>query len=158
MEIVLPVLVNFIALVAILVWATRKPAAHFLITRSDTIAASISEAERMASEASRELSKWETSWRSCEAHSKTMFDEAKVQLQKFRESALSRARNEAVRIRKEGELVGQSERVKAKATLEREIVEKSIFFAGQYLGTHLREDDRHKLVSDYVEIVGNGKA
>lgn len=158
MDLIIPVLVNFSLLVTILWWALRKPAKQFLISRSDRIAASIAEAQTLATDASRELKKWEASWTSGEVYSKTMFDEAKVQLAKQHEGAIVRAKNEAVRISKEGELVGHSEGVKAKAMLEREIIEKSVFFAGQYLEGHLREDDRHKLVSDYVEAVGNGKA
>lgn len=158
MSIYLPTLFNFAALVVILFFALRKPAKNFLIGRSENIAKSINEAEHLATDASAELSKWENNIKASEAYSVKSMEEAKAQIQRLRETTLARARTEATRIQKEGELVGQSERTRAKAILESEIVEKSLYFAKQYLATHVREEDRHKLVSEFVETVGNGKA
>ena len=48
--------------------------------------------------------------------------------------------------------------MKAHDSLEREIARKSVAMAAKYLQTHLGEKEKHKLVSDYVEIISNETA
>lgn len=154
----LPVLVNFIAMVGILVWATRKPAGAFLVKRSHHIEAELLEAESLSSEARTALSRWEMNWKNIEAHSKSMFDDAKGTIERFRASSLSKTKHEAERLKHEAVLVSKSEMLKAKQELQRELAKRSLTLVQQYLGSHLNEEDRHRLVTDYVEIVGNGSS
>ena len=48
------------------------------------------------------------------------------------------------------------ETVKAKKALQREAIERSVELAELYLGEHLPAQDKHKLVSEFVELVGHG--
>ena len=153
MEFIIPAIVNFLAVVFILWYFGRKPLAAFLVERSETIAASIREAEKQSAEAEKVLGEWQRNWESSEAHAKTQLEEAKVALVRYRETALVSAKSEAERVKKESRLVGQSEISKAKAQLQKEVVEKSVQMAQAYLAGHLSDKDKQNLVTEYVEIV-----
>lgn len=154
---ILPGLVNFIAMIAVLYFAARKAMASFLVTRRQTIATTVVEAEKLSNDAEKQLSHWETQFRSCEAHGKGLLEEAKQAVTRFRQSSEERVKSELARIKKETELVGQSESARAKNILQKEVVEQSVQAAGQYLRGHLTEDDRHGIVKEYLEIVANGE-
>jgi F0F1-type ATP synthase membrane subunit b/b' len=154
----LPVIVNFVLVVGILFFSTRKAMAQFLVTRSETIGNEIDEAEKLWKTAHGQLTLWDTNWRSCEAHSKQMFDEGQANLARQRELELTRAKAEAHRIRQEAKMVGASESEKAMRLIKREWIEKTLGLVSKYLSGHLTDEDRHHLVNEYVEIAGNGKS
>jgi F0F1-type ATP synthase membrane subunit b/b' len=154
----LPVIVNFALVVGILFFSTRKAVSQFLVTRSTTIGDEIQEAEKLYGKAHADLTLWETNWRSCEAHSKQMFDEAEANLGRQREQELTRAKAEANRIRQEAQMVGASESQKSLRWVRKEWIEKTLGLVSQFLGSHLNDEDRHNLVNEYVEIAGNGKS
>lgn len=155
---ILPGIVNFVAMIAVLYFAGRKGMASFLVTRRQTIGQTVVEAEKLAEESGKMLSQWETAMKSAEAHAQSLIDEAKQMIDRFRKSTEERVKTELARIKKEVELVGQSEVLKAKASLQREVVEHSVQAASQYLKTHLTDEDGRRIVTEYVEMVGNGKA
>lgn len=155
MEFLAPTL-NFLVVAFILGYFGRKPMMAFLANRSDTFSGTLKEAETRHSEAEKALRTWETSTRDAEAHAKAQLEDAKSALKRQRESALVRAKSEAERVTKESRLVGQSEAVKAKDALQREVAAKSVQLAETYLTGHLTDKDRQKLVGEYVEILGNG--
>jgi len=154
----LPVLVNFTALVTLLFLALRKPAAAFMANRSAQIGQQMVEAQAMSTDAERELNKWQTNWRSLEVNAKKMQDDAKSTLEKLRLNSAARAKVEAERIEREANLVGQSELNKAKLQLQREVAIRSVDLVEEYLGSHIGDEDRHRLVADYTKVVGNGHA
>jgi len=158
MAAVLAPTVNFLAVVAILYFAGKKPFGAFLATRSDTVATSITDAEIASKSAGEELAQWKNSWSSSEAHAKAQKEEAAAAMARLKDTVLASAKVEATRIGKESSLVGQSEVVKARTSLQREVAEKSVKLAEAYLSSHLGEKDQQKLVTEYVEIVGNGRA
>lgn len=158
MEAMLAPIVNFLAVVAILYFAGRKPFMAFLDTRSTTVGNSIVDAEIASKKAGEELAQWKSSWASSEAHAKAQKEEAAAAMARLKDTVLASAKVEATRIGKESSLVGQSEVTRARVSLQREVAEKSVKLAEAYLSSHLGEKDQQKLVSEYVEIVGNGRA
>lgn len=149
---------NFALVVVVLYFAARKPFAAFLAQRSANVASQIAEGEQLSSEAEKSLALWESNWRSLEAHAKQLAEDARAAMTKVRETTLANARREAERIRHDGQLVGQSEALRARDGLGRELAERSVLAAGQYLKGHLADDDQRKLVYEYVEKLTNGKA
>lgn len=155
---ILPVVVNFLAVVGVLFFATRKSAAAFLVTRREQVGGQILEAEKLWKEADADLRHWEGEWKSSEAHAKQLLDEARASSEHLKKTSLEKAATEASRIQREGELLGQTELARAKRSLQREVAERSIRAASQYLSGHVAEEDRSKLLNEYVEIVGHGSA
>lgn len=152
----LPPVFNFLVVVFILVYFGRKPMAAFLVTRSETVANDIQTAEAESQRAMERLEVSQRNWDNSRAHATQQMEEAKSAMARLRESTLKSAHEEAARVKKESRLVGQSEASRAKSLLQKEVVEKSVRMAESYLTGHLSDKDRQKLVSEYVEIVGNG--
>jgi F-type H+-transporting ATPase subunit b len=154
-EIIAP-LFNFAIVVFILWKFGRQPFREFLSTRSKNIATQIQEAEFQSAEAKKLLGVAEKNWKSCETKACQFQEEAVAIVQRYREQTVLAARAEAERIQRESKMVAQSEMLKAKDTLQREIAQRSVRMAGQYLLAHLAEKDKQKLVSDYVELLSHG--
>ena len=149
-------ILNFAVVVFVLTYFGRKPFAQFLISRSESLKSSIGEAEKFAKEAQVELSKWEANWKSAESHAKKNEMDAKESLKKFQERTLADARHEAERIKKDAALMGDSETSKAKRALQTEVARHSVELAQLHLGEHLAAAEKHKMVSEFVELVGHG--
>jgi F-type H+-transporting ATPase subunit b len=158
MVIVISSIVNFLLVVFILWYFGRKPTAEFFAHRRTAIESAIGEAETLYFEAEKTLNTWETKWKQCEAQAKALFDEAKGTLARHREKTLGAANEEAARLAKESQLLGKGEVLRARRLLQQELAERSISMAEKFMEKQLDDRDRHKLVSEYVEIVGNGKA
>lgn len=156
-EIIAPI-VNF-AVVLFIVWKYgRGPFLEFLQTRSKQIETQIREAETLSGEAKRLLDEAEKNWASSQEYTRQFAAEAKGSIARFREQTVSAARSEAERVKGEAERVEQSERARARNALEQELAQRSVALARKYLASHLDEKERHKLISDYVEMVRNGTA
>jgi F0F1-type ATP synthase membrane subunit b/b' len=152
----LPVLVNFAVVVAVMYFATRKAASQFLVTRSQTIGNQIAEGEKASAEAAVLLNEWEAKWKTSEAYAKQMFDEAKSTIERVRLSTVEKAKAESERVRREARLGADTEARRAMRLLEQEMSEKSLNLAQNFLNKNITDDDRKTLVTEYVEIVGNG--
>lgn len=148
---ILPVLVNFIVVVAVLYFATHKAAANFLVSRSESLKLQIAEGEKDFSESSTLLSEWIKKTSSIESKSHEMLEEARLTVARFRNTALENAKNEADRLSKEAKLAQETEIKRAKLLLQKELVEKSLLLAEGYLNKNLSDEDRKKLVANYVE-------
>jgi F-type H+-transporting ATPase subunit b len=148
--------VNFLVVMAILIYFGRKPLADMLVARSSDIAKAIRGAEAEASEANAALKVWESKWSSSAAEAKQNLEDTHKRAATLRESTLANARKQATRIVQEAGLVGQTEANKGRETLQKEIVRKSITMANDFLSAHVGEKDRHQLVTEYVELLGNG--
>ncbi|MFM8316396.1 MAG: hypothetical protein ACKOA8_19120 [Deltaproteobacteria bacterium] len=155
-NVIIASVLNFSVVVFIFVFFGRKPFAKFLVSRSETMKSSIQEAEKLVGEARQELSVWEKNWNEANAHAKQNQIDSENSLKRFKEKTLAEAKHEAERIKKEAELMSSGEVVKAKRALQHEAIERSVELAELYLGEHLPSQDKHKLVTEFVELVGHG--
>jgi len=158
MSLIAAAIFNFAVVVLILWYFGRKPVGVFLVARSEAVAKAIVEAEQLSREMSASLEKWERDWKASEAHAKQHLEEARTAMLRHRESVLAAARADAERLRREGGMQGKSEIVKAKASLRRQLVDRSIKMAQTFLEGQLSEKDRQKLVGEYLERVASGTA
>lgn len=156
-EIIAPIL-NFAVVIGILWYFGRKPFAAFLEARSSNIEKAISEAETEAVGADTVMKEWAGKWNGSKVHAKELMDETKKRMELFREKTIKMAGVEAERIKRDAKVVGQSEIAKARVALQKRIAIDSIDLAKEYVNQHLSEKDRQKLVTEYVEILGNGAA
>lgn len=152
----LPVLFNFAVVVAILYFSLRKMSSQFLINRSQAIATSIAEGEKLSADAAKLLGEWDSKWKQCEAYSKELMDEAKITIERLRASGLDKAKLESERIAREGKMAAETDLIRAKSNLQRDIALRSLGLSESYLNTHLAEEDRKRLVGEYMEKVSNG--
>jgi F0F1-type ATP synthase membrane subunit b/b' len=136
----------------------RKPLKVFLESRSQDVKKMIDEAEKESKEIISRFQQASENVEHQKEHANKLHEEAKATLVRHREKTLEAAKKESLRIEKDGELLGQGELQKKKEVLEREISEKSILLAEKYLGDQLEAKDKEKLVSEYIGLVGHGKA
>lgn len=155
-NVIIASILNFSVVVFVFVFFGRKPFAKFLVTRSETLKNEIQEAEKLVSEARKELATWESNWSQANAHAQQNQQDSENSLKRFKEKTITSAKHEAERIKKETELMSAGETVKARKNLEREAIERSVELAELYLGEHLPAQDKHKLVTEFVDLVGHG--
>jgi F-type H+-transporting ATPase subunit b len=155
-NVVIASILNFSVVVFIFVFFGRKPFASFMAARSEGVKNLISEAEQMAKNAHEELSTWENNWNQAQAHALQDKKDSEASLIRFREKTLTEAKHEAERIKKEAELLSSGEILKAKQGLHKEAIERSVELAELYLGEHLPAQEKHKLVTEFVDLVGHG--
>lgn len=154
----LPQIVNFTVMVAALGFFARKPLKVFLEARSQDTKKLLDEAEKESKEIISRLQQATENVAHQKEHATKLKEDAKAMLARHRERILETAKKESARIVKDGELLGQGELQKKKEALEKEISEKSLHLAEKYLGDQLEAKDKEKLVSEYIGLVGHGKA
>ncbi len=155
-NVIIASILNFSVVIFVLVFFGRKPFAKFLVTRSESLKNEIEEAEKIATEAHKELATWEANWSQAKIHAQQNQLDSENSLIRFKEKTLAEAKHEAERIKKEAELMSSGETTKAKKGIEREVIGRSVELADLYLGEHLSVQDKHKLVTEFVELVGHG--
>lgn len=151
-------IVNFAVVLLVLFYFGRKPFAEAVASRSADLAKAIRGAEAEAKEAQALLSTWEAKAKGSQAEAKQNFEDAQKRSSALSATTVVNARKQAERIVQEAKLIGQTEANKGRATLQQEVVRKSIAMATDFLGAHVGDKDRHQLVTEYVELVGNGSA
>lgn len=155
---VYPILFNFFCVVAILVYFGRKPFMAFFQTRSERVAKAVADAAAAKSVADEELARWT---KAALEESKLRTDgeaAAKAAMERYREKTLSAARQEAERIVGDGGRLAQFEQEAARRRLRSELATKSLELSAEYFRDSLDAKEQHKLVADFVESFGNGKA
>lgn len=155
-NVIIASVLNFAVVVFVFVFFGRKPFAQFLVNRSESFKLALKEAEKMVLEARADFSTWEVNWSEAQAHARQNKIDSENSLKKFQEKTLTEAKHESERIKKDAELMSSGELLKAKKGIEREVVERSVELAELYLGEHLPAQDKHKLVTEFVDLVGHG--
>ena len=155
-NVIIASILNFSVVVFIFVFFGRKPFATMMAARSESMKKAIDEAESLVKAAREELSTWETNWSQAKAHVEKDRKDSESSLERFKEKTLAVAKHEADRIRKESELLSSGEVLKAKKGLQKEAIERSVELAELYLGEHLPAQDKHSLVSEFLNLVSHG--
>ncbi|MBM4304293.1 MAG: ATP synthase F0 subunit B [Deltaproteobacteria bacterium] len=155
-SVVIASVLNFSVMVGVFGFFGRKPFASFLVSRSEAVKKAIDEAEKLVQEARQELLTWESNWRQAHSHAEQDRNNGVASLKRFKDKILFEATHEAERIKKEAELLSSGEILKAKKGLQTEAIERSVELAELYLGEHLPAQEKHKLVTEFVGLVGHG--
>lgn len=153
-----PLIFNFACVVAILVYFGRKPFAAFFQDRSERVAKAVADAAEAKATADQEFARW-TKAAMEESRIRTEGEmAAKTAMDRYREKTLSAARQEAERIVGDGGRLAQFEQEAARRRLRSELAAKSLELSAEYFRDSLDAKERQKLVADFVESFGNGKA
>lgn len=157
MVVILASIVNFAVVVFVLWKFGRKPATQFVAARTKSIGDAIAEAQKQSQEAEKLYTEFEVNWKGASSHAETHRQQSILGIERLRETTLSSARIQAKRVQEEAKMVGLGEVAKAKQALSREIVDKAIQMAAQFLRRSLNEEDKQRLVMEYVEALGDAK-
>ena len=151
MVVLLSSIVNFLAVLFILWFFGRKPFSNFLISRSDQVKSQIETATDSYGQAEKELQLWQTQSAKSEAHARQLMEDAKSQLERFKEEQARMESAEAERVKRDSGLLIQNETTKAKKLLEESIISETLKEVRDYLKGHVGEKEQSKLLGDYLE-------
>lgn len=148
---------NFAALMIILIKFLKKPLADGLKNRREGIRAEFEDLEARRGESEREYKEYEGKLAGIDDELKDMVEKAIAQGQKEKERIIEEAERAAESIQRQAEMAVQNEIAEAKRRLKAEIVEQAAVMAEEILKKNLQDADQDKLVEDYLTKVGGLK-
>ncbi len=148
---------NFAALVVILLKFLKNPLVDALKGRKKSIAAEFEDLESRRSEAEQEYKEYESKLAGIDDELKQMVETAIAQGQKEKERILAEAEQGAENIKRQAEMAVQGEIADAKRRLKTEITEQAALMAEEIIKKNLQDSDQEKLVEDYLTKVGGLK-
>jgi F-type H+-transporting ATPase subunit b len=149
--------INTIALLAVLVWALKKPLANFFSERKSKIEEDLAEARRQKEQAEQLIKEYESKIAGMEQELAKM----RAELQKAGEAESQRvvanAERMALAMKESAQVTAEQEVRKARATLKNEAVTLAVELAESLIREKINEDDRKRIVEDYLAKVGGMK-
>jgi F-type H+-transporting ATPase subunit b len=148
---------NFAALMIILVKFLKKPLADGLKSRQQSIAAEFEDLESRRSDAERQYREYEAKLAGIDDELKDMVQKAISQGQVEKERIIAEANRAAENIKRQAEMAVQNEIAEAKRRLKSEIAEQAAVIAEELIKKNLQDADQTKLVEAYLTNVGGLK-
>lgn len=145
---------NFAALVAILVYFLRKPFAGGLKSRRDTIAQQLEELEARKGEAERMYKEGEAKLARLDAEVKSIIAEAVRMGEAEKERIIADGERAAGDMKRQAQMAVAHELAEAKRRLKAEIAEQAVLLAEELIKKNLQPTDQHKMVEEYLDKVG----
>ncbi|MFZ5765943.1 MAG: F0F1 ATP synthase subunit B [Thermodesulfobacteriota bacterium] len=148
---------NFAALMVILIKFLKKPLVDALKGRQQTIAAEFEDLETRRAEAERQYKEYEAKLAGIDAELKEMVDKAIAAGQAEKTRIIEEANKAAENIKRQAEMAVQTEITEARRRIKVEIAEQATAMAEEIIKKNLRDADQDKLVEEYLTKVGGLK-
>ena len=148
-------ILNVTVLLLILIRFGRKPVKDFLTERSQGIRRQIGAAEARLKEAQAELEALRQRLERFDDEAREVVEQSAAQAEAERARAVERARAAAERIRDEAGRLADQEIERARRELQAEAAALAAKLAEDLLREHLGPEDDRRLISEYVERVGD---
>jgi len=145
---------NFAALLVILIKFVKKPLADALKGRQQGIAAEFEDLETRRADAERNYKEYETRLAGIDDELKSMVEKAIAQGQVEKTRIIEEANRAAEGIKRQAEMAVQNEIAEAKRRLKTEIAEQAAIMAEAIIKKNLQDTDQNKLVEDYLTKLG----
>ncbi len=145
---------NFAALLIILVKFGAKPIAAALSGRQKQIKDEIEDLEARKESAEQSYREFEEKLAGVEKEIDTIVDKAVAQAEVEKTKILEKAEMAAADIQRQAEQAVQNEITEAKRTLQNDIADKAAAMAEELIKKNLTSDDQVKIIEDYLDKVG----
>jgi F-type H+-transporting ATPase subunit b len=142
--------INFLILLAVLVYLLRKPLARFFAERRDTIEESLEEGRRAAAEAEAKLAEVEKKLKDLEQEIADFRARAEVEMKAERERLREAAEREAQRVMEFAQTQIEAAVRAARVELKNYAAAQAVELAESVVRRRLDEPLRHKLVNQFV--------
>ena len=146
--------VNFIALIIILVKFGAKPIGAGLAARRKGIQDEIEDLQRKRAEAEKSYNDFQAKLASVESEIDKIVDRAVAQAEIEKTKILEKAEQAAQDLKRSAELAIQNEVTEARRTLKNEITEQAAVMAEKLIVSNLTADDQVKIIEKYLAKVG----
>jgi F-type H+-transporting ATPase subunit b len=147
-------IVNFIALMIILVKFGAKPIGSGLSARRTKIKDEIESLERKKVEAEKSYNDFQTKLLSVESEIDKVVDRAIAQAEVEKQKILDKAEQGAEEIMRSAEMAVQNEVTEARRILKNDAAEQAAVIAEQLIIKNLTADDQVKIIENYLDKVG----
>jgi F-type H+-transporting ATPase subunit b len=145
---------NFVALMIILIKFAAKPIAAGLSSRKNKIKTEIEDLQARKAEAEKSYRDFEAKLASVEKDIDTIVEKAVAQAQIEKARIIEKAEQTAADIQRQAEMAIQNEITEARRMLKNEIADQAAAMAEQLIIKNLTAADQVKIVEDYLVKVG----
>jgi F-type H+-transporting ATPase subunit b len=147
-------IMNFVVLAAVLIYLLRKPISQALAARIRGIKDQLASLEAQKAEAEKQLAQYSEKLSFLEKESEKIIAEYIKQGNEAKARILKEAEAAAEKLRVQARRSIEHELERAKLSLQKDILEKSLAKAEEMIRTHISVKDQEQLVDDYLEKVG----
>lgn len=145
---------NFTALVALLVFLLKKPLANALNSRRETIRTQLEELEAKRAAAERAYQECEGKLAGLEAEAKSILEEALRQGEAEKARLIAEGERAAGDMKRQAEMAVQHELTSATTRLKAEIAEEAAKAAEELIRQNLQPADEARMIESYLDKVG----
>ncbi|SDO45829.1 ATP synthase F0 subunit B [Desulforhopalus singaporensis] len=147
-------IVNFIALMIILVKFGAKPIGAALSTRRNKIKDEIEDLEEKRAKAEQSYADFQSKLASVESEIDKVVDRAVAQAEVEKAKIIEKAEQAAADIKRSAEQAVLNEISEARKMLKNEVAEQAAVMAQELIVNNLTDDDQVKIIENYLEKVG----
>jgi F-type H+-transporting ATPase subunit b len=147
-------IMNFVVLAAVLIYLLRKPISQALAARIRGIKDQLASLEAQKAEAEKQFAQYSEKLSFLEKESEKIIAEYIKQGNEAKARILKEAEAAAEKLRVQARRSIEHELERAKLSLQKDILEKSLAKAEEMIRTHISAKDQEQLVDDYLEKVG----
>ncbi|MBW1637070.1 MAG: F0F1 ATP synthase subunit B [Deltaproteobacteria bacterium] len=147
-------IVNFIALMIILVKFGAKPIGAGLASRRTQIREEIEGLEQKRADAEQSYDAFQVKLANVESEIDTIVDRAVAQAEIEKKKIIEKAEMAAEDIKRSAEMVIQNEITEARRSLKDEVADQAALMAEELIVKNLTDDDQVKIIDDYLVKVG----
>lgn len=146
--------VNFVALMIILVKFAAKPIGAGLGARRKQVADELEDLEARKAAAEKSYREFESKLATVEKDIDTIVEKAVAQAEVEKAKIIEKAEQAAADIQRQAQLAVQKEIMEAKRTLKNDVADQAAVMAEQLIVKNLTAQDQVKIVEDYLAKVG----
>ncbi len=147
-------IVNFIALMIILVKFGAKPIGAGLVARQNKIKSEIEELQQKRAGAEKSYNDFQAKLASVESEIDKIVDRAIAQAEIEKVKIIEKAEQAAQDIKRSAEMAIQNELTEARRTLKNEVADQAAVMAEKLIVNNLTADDQVKIIDNYLSKVG----
>lgn len=145
--------INFVVLVAILIYVLRKPASQALSGRIKEIKSQLTDLEVKKNEAEKNLAQYKEKLSLLDQETDKLVAEYIRQGNDAKARILKEAESAAEKLEQQAKRSIEHEFAQAKATLQQEVVEKALKRAEEIIQSRIDDKDQNRLVDEYLDKV-----
>lgn len=149
--------INTLALIILLVYLLKKPLQNFFSDRRTRIARELEDAREQRNRAEQTIQEYKVKLASMEAELEKMRAELRKSAETEKEKVLANAERMANAMVESAKVAAEQELRNAKMALKNEAVELAVQLAEALIRERINEDDRKRIVEDYLVKVGGMK-
>jgi F-type H+-transporting ATPase subunit b len=147
------VTLNFVILIAVLVYFARKPIREFFADRRERIRSDLKQAADLRAEAESHYAQWQRKLVDLETEIDAIRGTARERAEAERERILAEAEAAAARSRSDAHAAVEQELRRARAKLREEASDLAVAIAAEALRDRVTAADRDRLLDEFIETI-----